>query len=428
MSNLNALVALNQRVWYVLGGVHPTRAPQFLALGKFSDDPTKTIGEDTKISAPDPNNFNNDISVGTVPGEESRATLAIGSRSTAMKSILLDWANRRCRVDIFALSGKCGNPQDFSEGGEKWVYFPDGRITDHGYENFGAYGKDENSPTNEAVSMTSETYYEFLYMRQDQIGSASTVRELYTVNTYAGNNCETCPDPSQYVMISMAGASATPGTQPTLLYSSDGGETFSSQTISTLFSNENIVGSVLLGGYLILASQTANELHWTDVDELYGGSNVWGQTNTGFVVGKNPTAITGSDVRHIWVAGQGGYIYFVSNFKVAAAVQDAGIATTQNLTAIHAKDSLNVLAVGDSNAVIFTSNGGVTWEAATGPAVIWVINMDFVSVCNCNRDYDGASLSISIPVCVSANYNSIGGNQGFGTNSAADDVPSQRFH
>lgn len=369
MTDLKALNALNQRVWYVPGGVHPARAPQFLALGKFSDDPKKTIGEDTKISAPDPNNFNSDIQVGTVPGEESRATLAIGSRSTAMKSILLDWANRRCRVDVFALSGKCGNPQDFSEGGEKWVYFPDGRITDHGYENFGAYGKDENNPTNEAVSMTSETYYEFLYMRQDQIGSASTVRELYTVDTFAGNNCDECPDPTQFVMISMAGASATPGTQPTLLYSSDGGETFSSQIISTLFSNENIIGSVLLGGYLILASQTANELHWTDVDELYDGTNTWSQTNTGFVAGKNPLAITGSDVRHIWVAGQGGYIYFVSNFKVAAVVQDAGIATTQNLNAINAKDTQNVLAVGNSNAVVFTTNGGSIWETATGPAV-----------------------------------------------------------
>jgi len=145
--------------------------------------------------------------------------------------------------------------------------------------------------------------------------------------------------------------------------------TTASQIISTLFSNENIIGSVLLGGYLILASQTANELHWTDVDELYEGTNTWSQTNTGFVAGKNASAVSGSDVRHIWVAGQGGYIYFVNNFKVAAAVQDAGIATTQNLNAIHAKDSQNVIAVGNSNAVVFTTNGGSIWEAATGPAV-----------------------------------------------------------
>ena len=153
--NLSALTALNQRVWFVRGGVHPSRSPEFLALGKFSDDPSKNIGEETRIGGPDPNNFNSDVQVGSVPGETERATLGIGARSTAMQSILLDWANRRCRVDIFALSGKCGNPQDFTEGGEKFVFFNDGRISSHAYENFGAYDKSENNPTNEMVSMTS---------------------------------------------------------------------------------------------------------------------------------------------------------------------------------------------------------------------------------------------------------------------------------
>ena len=107
MTDIKALTALNQRVWYVVGGVHPSRVPQFLSQGKFSDDPSKTIGEETKISAPDPHNFDRDIEVGTVPGETERATLGIGARSTALVSILLDWTNRACRVDIFALSGKC---------------------------------------------------------------------------------------------------------------------------------------------------------------------------------------------------------------------------------------------------------------------------------------------------------------------------------
>ena len=129
MTDLKQLQAINQRCSYVEGGVHPSRAPQFLALGKFSDDPAITIGEETKVSAPDPNNFGRDISIGSMPGESERATLAIGIRSTAQKSILLDWKNKRCRVDIYALSGKCGNPQDFTEGGEKWVYFPDGKIS-----------------------------------------------------------------------------------------------------------------------------------------------------------------------------------------------------------------------------------------------------------------------------------------------------------
>jgi len=157
----NQLTAINQRVWYVEGGVHPSRAPQYLAQGKFSDDPAKTIGEETKISAPDPNNFNRDIQVGTMTGEDERATFAIAVRYNVQKSIIQGWKNKRCRVDFFALSGKCGNPQDFTEGGEKWTYFADGKISGHSFENFNAFGLDENNPTNEMVDCTSEDYYEF---------------------------------------------------------------------------------------------------------------------------------------------------------------------------------------------------------------------------------------------------------------------------
>lgn len=365
----NVLTALNQRVWYVEGGVHPLRAPVMLALGKFSDDPAQTIGEAKRVSAPDPNNFNRDIQVGTIPGETSRATLAIGVRTTAQASLLQSWMHRDCPVDIFALQGQCGNPQDFTEGGEKWTYFPDGKITDHSFENFGAFGRDENNPTNEKVSMTSEEYYEFLYERQEKIGSSVTIREIYTVDTYGGDNCEACVDPCKHVLATMAGASATPGTQPVLLYSADGGENFSQQTISTLFSNEDIADAIVIGDNFILISPVANDLHWTSANEVFDGTNTWNEVTSGFVAAKAPRAISASDVRHVWIVGDGGYVYFSQNFKVGVEVQDAGVATTQNLNAVSAYDSENVLAVGNSNAVIFTQNGGFTWESVTGPSV-----------------------------------------------------------
>jgi hypothetical protein len=369
MTDLKQLQAINQRVWAVEGGVHPTRAPQFLALGKFSDDPAITIGDETKVSAPDPNNFGRDISIGSLPGSRERATLAIGIRSTAQASILMGWKNKGCRVDIYALSGKCGNPQDFTEGGEKWVYFPDGKIGGHSYENFGAYGLDENNPTNEAVPMTAEDYWEYLYLRQDQIGASVTTRKITTIDTYAGDTCENCPDQCTKVLMTMAGASATPGTQPSLLYSGDAGDTFSSTTITSLFSNEEVTDALTLGGYFIFVSNIANELHWTLISEIYEGSPTWNQVPTGFVLAKNPNAITASDVKHIWICGNGGYIYYTTNFKVSVTVQDAGVATTQHLQAINAYDAQNVLSVGNSNAVIYTSNGGFTWESVTGPAV-----------------------------------------------------------
>lgn len=364
-----ALSAINNRVWYVEGGVHPTRTPEFLALGKVSTDPTKPLGEQTRITAPDPADFNRDIQVGSVQGAEERATISIGARWTVQKSILMGWKNKNCRVDLFLLSGKCGNPQDFSDGGEKWTYFPDGKLSAHSMENMGAYGNDDNNPSNEMVDMSSEDYWEYLYMKQDIIGSSVTTREIYAVDVYRGDKCEDCPDPCDRVLAAMAGTGATPGTQPTLLYSQDGGETWSSQTISTLLSNEDIAEGVIIGGDIVYISNVANEMHWTDIELLYQGLNTWGQTNKGFVAAKGPRSISSADARHTWIAADGGYIYFVKNHRVEAIVQDAGVATTQNLLSIHALNTDFVLAVGNSNAVIYTENGGSTWKSVTGPAV-----------------------------------------------------------
>lgn len=369
MTNNLALTAVNNRVWIVEGGVNPARAPEFISMGKVSGDPSIGIGEEKRISAPDPNSFGRDIQVGTVPGETERAKLSLAVRYTVQKARLMELKNKRCRLDVFVLSGKCGNPQDFTEGGEKWTYFPDGKISSHSLENYGAFGLDENNPTNETVDMTAEDYWEYLYMRQDQIGASVTTREALTVDTFAGNDCDTCPDACEKVMITMAGANATPGTPPSLLYSEDAGESFNSQTITTLFSNETVSDSVVAGAALVLISATSNSIHWTDINELYTNANAWTEVVSGFVANKNPLAITAADVRHIWIVGNGGYIYFAKNFKVKVEVQDAGVATTQNLNAVNAYDSQNVVAVGNSNAVVYTSNGGSIWESVTGPSV-----------------------------------------------------------
>lgn len=368
-SDLKALTAINTRCWYIEGGVYPTRSPVMLSLGKFSTDPAQSIGDEKRITAPDPNNFERDIQVGTVRGSEERATLSIGIRSTAQASVILGWKNKRCRVDLYALSGRCGNPQDFTEGGEKWVYFPDGRPSNHGYENFSSYGLDENNPTNEKVDMTSEEYYEFLYMRQEQIGAAYTPRRVYTVDVYRGNDCEDCPDPCDRVLCTMAGVGATPGTVPTLLYSGNGGETFSSQNISTMFSNEAIADGHVIGSDIVYISHESNSIHWTNIELLYNGTNTWTEVVTGFVAGKLVNAMDSADARHTWIVGDGGYVYFVQNHRVKAEVQDAGVATLQNLLSVHALNTQYVMAVGNSNAVIYTKNGGVSWSSVTGPSV-----------------------------------------------------------
>jgi photosystem II stability/assembly factor-like uncharacterized protein len=169
--------------------------------------------------------------------------------------------------------------------------------------------------------------------------------------------------------MTMKGAGATPGTIPSLLYSGDAGLSFLQQAISSMFSNEDIVDSAVIGGDLVLIGNISDSLHYTNIELLYDGTNSWQEQNVGFVAAKAPRAMWSLDVRHTWIVGDGGYIYFASNHRNGVVVQDAGVATTQNLLDVHAWSNNNILAVGNSNAVVVSSNGGETWESVTGPAV-----------------------------------------------------------
>jgi photosystem II stability/assembly factor-like uncharacterized protein len=371
MSKTEALKALNIRVWITRGGVHPYNEPQYLTLGKFSGDPAKSYGEATRIGAPDPQDFNRDVAVGSVEGSDDRATFQLASRYTVDPALLLEIAQQGCRVDVYGLAGKCGSPTDFEHGGEKWVYFEDGRRSQHGFENFGAFAKDENNPTNENLDMTAEKYWEMLKMATDQLAEATTTGRIMTIDVCDDRSCGDCGKESEgcnRVLATMVGVGATPGTQPTLLYSDDSGLTFSTQTITTMFSNEELVEGACIGGDLVLLSTTSGEFHYTNVDDIYKGVNTWSQVGTGFVAAGAPNAMWSSGARYTWVVGDAGYIYFASNPRSGVSVLDAGEITTENLNDVHACDTDNVLVVGNSNTVLISRNGGKSFDSITGPS------------------------------------------------------------
>lgn len=363
-----AVHGLNIRLWAIPGGVHPYNAPQFLSLAKIGGDPSKSRGDSTRITAPDPNNFDSDIEIGRIPGSEERGSVTISRRYTTAAAQLMKWFHQGCRLDFLAAVGKCGNPQDLHRGGEKFVYFADGDPSTITLEGAGAYGRDETNVSGENMDMTFENFWEVFLLSSDKILNAYTTREVKTVDICDEGNCGDC-ETCQRLLATMVGTGATPGTQPTLIYSDDGGVTASTETIDTMFSTEEPDDAQCIGGDLVVITHDGNEIHYRNVDELFKGLGEWHQVDTGFVAGGNPNKMYSVDPRHTWIVGDGGYIYFSKNPRAGVSVLDAGVLTTQNLNYVHAFDSENVLVVGNSNVVLYSGNGGDTWRTVTGPAV-----------------------------------------------------------
>ena len=121
-------------------------------------------------------------------------------------------------------------------------------------------------------------------------------------------------------------------------------------------------------------------MHIATLSEILAGTETWVEPTEGFVIGNGPTCIWSVDPRHTWIGGENGYVYFASSVRSGVIVQDASIATGQDLSDIHALDALHVVAVGALNATIYTENGGETWIPITGPSggvalnAVWMLS------------------------------------------------------
>lgn len=72
------------------------------------------------------------------------------------------------------------------------------------------------------------------------------------------------------------------------------------------------------------------------------------------------------DKNHTWVVTDGGYVYFSDDGCVTWDLQDAGVATPNDLFAVRFADAFNGMAVGVTDTIIVTADGGNTWNVAVG--------------------------------------------------------------
>lgn len=387
MSNDSIVVSGDSRAWLIEGGASPFVDPTYEGRAKV-DDPSWNLGSLTPIKIPNPNKRNSFIEAGSVRGAADRVTTGIMARYPIAASDLLRLARKQCRVDVQAHIGACrrgSNPQDYLAGWAKIVVFRDCAISTYSQSNLGAISDDENNPTDETAEISAKEMYEIVPLSFGQQASAVTTYEIKTVSVCDSPDCGDCGEASdgcQRVLETMIGNGATPGTLPAVLYTDDGGATWDIIDIDTMFSNEVPSDAGCVGTYFVIISNDSHSIHYTSLDDVLAGTATFTEINDVFNAAGYPNAMSIVDPRHIWIVGDGGYIYFSSNIVNGADTQDAGVATSENLTDVHALDSNNVVAVGENNAVVYSQNGGDTWLAVTGPTVgvnltaVWVLSAD----------------------------------------------------
>lgn len=359
------------RVWLIENMAAPGHTPQYQGLMKIGD-PSWGRGDVTRVEIPSDENYDEFEEAAEVKGETERPTFSLMGRYPMQLSTLLRLTRQGCPMDVQAHLGKCTNPKDFNGGWEKVAVYERSRITNYAIENFGALGSDERSATNETGDLSARDWYELVRLTFAERAGATVTREIISIDVCDRVQCGDCGDTSdgcQKVLATQVASGSTPGTAPAVIYSSDGMQTAASVNISTLLGNENPSDSECVGGNFIVTSNTDESLHYAKITDILSGSPSWNQVTRGFVFGNGPNAIASADPDHTWLAADAGYIYFTSDPTQGVEVQEAGSLTAQTLNDVDALDEEVVVVVGNSNVVLATDNGGITWRLITGPVV-----------------------------------------------------------
>ena len=390
----DVLKAGERRVWLFEDGFGPGRGKEFFGFARIGD-PTFGFGDIERVEVPSETRFNEFDQIDSIQGAKERPTASIIARyPRADLSSLLRIGRKRCASGVQVHLGKCANPQDFDANWDKVLVFTDVKYSSYSGENFGALASDEQAAANETGEFSADDMYEVKPLLFGEQLSTVIAREITKVLACDTIECGDCDEPSdgcQKVFALQIGVGATPGTSPSVVYSDDGGATGDSLAISTLFSNETPGDAVCVGGDMVIVAG-AGGIHINDFEDILDGTDNWVEITSGLVAAKGPLSITSVGPSHTWMGATGGYIYFTDDPRGGVSVQDAGVATIQDLEAIHALDKLNVVAVGDLNAVVYTTNGGSTWQSLTGPAVgvnltaVWMYDARLWLVGDANGD------------------------------------------
>jgi hypothetical protein len=368
------------RLFLHRGTAGPTVAPEFLAWAA-PGAAEKPLGDVTRIEAPSQVQRNAFDVIGSFRSGEENATLPITIRYILERSLFLDIANQGCAFDLGVHIGKCTDPRDFNHGWKtgKVLAFEEAVLTTYKTTDLGTLSNDDNGEINEEVELSALRMYEILPMTFAERAKSEVTNEIIKVVVCDSPSCGDCDDVSdgcQKIFAISAPSGTSPGLLPEVIISDDGLTTVKHEsTITTLSVSKNPSDAACVGDYLVVISNADGALHYADLSDLVGGTATWTKVSSGVVAGKEPLCISSVSPFDTFVGGSGGYIYKISDPTSEFEVIDSGVATTQDLNSIYAFSLSVIVAVGNSNAVVYSVDGGDTFTSVTGPNVGVALNV-----------------------------------------------------
>lgn len=329
------------------------------------------LGASSPIRVPSDKRYGDFTTIDRIRAQRGLPTMQVEFRMQRDASDMLKLSRNGCAIDIQVHVGSCTDPTDFLAF-EKIMVLLGGLPSDYSTTELGAFDANQEAIVGETVTFEGLDYFELVPIRDEEVAATEIQQEVIATLICDSKTCGECGLPSDGCQVSFTVERAhggSPGSSARVIFTDDGYNTVGFTHISTLPSNMDPSGATCVGTNLVVISAEDNALHYAPIRDILDGTETWTRVATGFVATKTPNAIFSAGRAFTWIVANGGYIYFSSDITAGVTVQTAGSVTVQNLTAIHGTDELNITAVGASNAVLNTDNGGQAWVGLTGPDV-----------------------------------------------------------
>lgn len=373
MVRRNLQKASQSRVWSIEDRAGPSRNPVYQALSRVTGV-TWGLGDITPVRVADPKQYGRYLTLDKIKGQPGLPQTTLEFRTTRDASAMLALTRKGCPIDLQIHVGACKDPSDFDLGWEKIHVFEDADFTNYSTSELGAFDADQEIQVMETLDLTGQDYYEVVPLAFSAKAETQIVQEVLGVAICDSKTCGACGIPSdgcQRVFSVQSPVGASPGLTSELVWTANGGSTFTETNITSLPANRAIAprGIACVGPYLVVVSNTDCSYHYAAIADILAGTATWTRVATGLTcVAGAPNAIFSLGRTQTWVAGDGGYIYIITDPTAGATAQTSGDVTTQSLKSIHGYDEANIIAGGASNALLKTTNGGNNWVLVTGPA------------------------------------------------------------
>lgn len=356
------------RVFMQSGGSGPGNSVEYLGCARLTGF-SESLGDITPIYCPDPTAYDKFEAVDEVQGEGGLPTTSLVGRFGFVNPVF----NEECPFGVQVHYGKCQDPTDFNGGWDVILAFERARFTNRSSDDLSAMEEGDRAAILFTGDITARRMNQIDQLILGAAAATQVTREVVGVAICDWLQCGECGTVSQgcdtIYAISNSSGVGSPGLPAELHVSTDGGATWEDYDITTLATGEDPNDVACVGNWVVVVSQDSGSMHIAPNTDLTG----WTEVTTGFV--DNPMAIYALSATQVWIVGDGGYVYFTDDVSTGVAVQDAGVAAAATqLNDVMASDSRHIAAVGNSNTVIYSNNGGDTWAAQTGPVAAVNLN------------------------------------------------------